>query len=423
MSPDKHHFSRQRQSDVYLNGLAGYTSPIPVSFRELEAKAERSMSREAFAYVAGGAGMETTVTENRRAFLGETIVPRMLRDVSTPDTGIELFGHHYPAPFLLAPIGALEMVHTDADLAVAGAASKEGIPMIFSSQASVPMEACAGAMGGAPRWFQLYWSTSDDLVRSFVSRAERCGCQAIVLTLDTTMLGWRTRDLDLGYLPFLRAKGIAQYTSDPVFRELMKEYGDEEPDRKKKITVSSLKALIEMSRTYPGSFFGNLVSGEPLRAVRTFIKTYSRPSLTWDDLALLRSLTDLPILLKGILHPEDAKEAVKRDMDGIIVSNHGGRQVDGALPALDALPPVVKAVDGALPVLFDSGIRTGADIFKALALGAKAVLLGRPWVYGLAIAGEEGVREVIRNYRADFELTMALAGIRSLHQIDQSTTG
>jgi len=375
------------------------------------------MSKEAYAYVAGGAGLESTISANRKEFYRWNIIPRMLNDVSERDTAIELLGHRYPAPFMLAPIGVLELMHRDADLAVAAAAAEEGIPMIFSSQASVPMEECAEMMGSSPRWFQLYWSTSDRLVESFIQRAEACGCSAIVLTLDTTMLGWRTRDLDLAYLPFLRAKGIAQYTSDPVFREMMKEHGGEDPDRSKTINLSSIKALIEMGRTYPGSFFRNLISGEPLRAVRTFIRTYSRPSLTWKDLSWLREMTDLPILLKGILHPDDARQAVECDMNGVIVSNHGGRQVDGAIPALAALPDVVEAVEGEIPVLLDSGIRSGSDIFKALALGANAVLLGRPYVYGLALGGREGVREVIRNYRADLELTMGLAGLSGIEEI------
>lgn len=420
MSSDTDNFSRRRQSQIYLDGLGGSRPAVPVSWEQLRHQAERKMDRKACAYVTGGAGRETTAYNNRRAFDRWKIVPRMLRDVSERETGAELFGHRYPAPVLLAPIGVLELMHPEADLAAARAAAAEEIPMVFSSQASVPMEACAEAMDGAPRWFQLYWSTSNDLVESFVRRAERCGCQAVVLTLDTTMLGWRTRDLDLAYLPFLEAKGIAQYTSDPVFRELMGEYGDEDPERKKEITFSSLRALVRMSRSYPGPFLRNLVSGEPLRAVRTFIRTYSRPSLTWDDLAFLRDLTDLPILLKGILHPGDARRAVEYGMNGIVVSNHGGRQVDGAIASLDALPGVVEAVEGRIPVLLDSGIRTGSDIFKALALGAEAVFLGRPWVYGLALAGERGVREVIRNARAELELTMGLAGIRNLDGIDRN---
>ncbi|MDX1639478.1 MAG: alpha-hydroxy-acid oxidizing protein, partial [Balneolaceae bacterium] len=410
-------FARQRQSDIYIGGVSGRKPVVPVNPEELRQAAKKRLSRQAFAYLAGGAGSETTVRGNQTAFDRWHIVPRMLRDASRVDTSVTLFGYEYPVPFMLAPIGVLELFHADADLAVAQAAAAEGIPMIFSSQASVPMEACAAAMGNSPRWFQLYWSISDELTESFVRRAEDTGCQAIVLTLDTTRLGWRTQDLDLAYLPFLEARGIAQYTSDPVFRSLMKEHGDEDPGRNKKITPSTLRTLYRMSRNYPGSTLKNLFSGKPMRAVRTFIRTYSRPALNWNDLTTLRHLTDLPILLKGMLHPDDAQKAVSAGIDGIIVSNHGGRQVDGAIPAISALPGIAETVAGRIPVLFDSGIRTGSHVIKALALGADAVLLGRPYVYGLSVAGSEGVRAVIRNLRADLELNMGLSGIKSNKEI------
>jgi lactate 2-monooxygenase len=408
---------RLRQAQIYIRGLGGQRPAVPIDPVRLEERARESMSPEAFAYMAGGAGMESTMRENRQAFERWRIVPRMLGDVSRRDLGIRLFGRDLPSPVLLAPIGVLEMAHAEADLAVARAAAAEGVPMIFSSQASVPMEECAAAMGSAPRWFQLYWSRSDRLVDSFVRRAEACGCEAIVLTLDTTMLGWRSRDLDLAYLPFLRGKGIAQYTSDPVFQAELDEPLDAPPAAKAAVNLTSLRALAQMIRRYPGRLPGKLRSGAPRKAVQRFVATYSRPSLTWDDLSRLRDLTRLPVLLKGILHPDDAREALARGMDGIIVSNHGGRQVDGAVGALDALPGVVEAVGGRVPVLFDSGIRGGADVFKALALGAAAVCLGRPYAYGLAIAGEEGVREVIRNLVADFDLTLGLAGCRSVSEV------
>jgi len=409
-------YARKRQKEIYLGPLRGEQRQIPVSFEELRKKARQKISAEAYAYVAGSAGQESTKVQNHKGFQRYQIQPRMLRDASNCDTGIQLFGRNYPTPFLLAPIGVLELFNSEADRAVAKAAAAEGIPFIFSSQASVAMEACSEVMGTGPCWFQLYWSTSNELVESFVRRAEQCGCEAIVLTLDTTQLGWRPRDLQLDYLPFLRGMGIAQYTSDPVFQQLMKtSLGD--ADEPPKITLQSLKALFQMARNYPGPFWKNLLSEEPRRAVKTFIECYSRPSLTWDDLHFLRDLTDLPILLKGILHPDDAQKAVKNGMDGIIVSNHGGRQVDGALSSIEVLPDIVEAVDGKMPVLMDSGIRTGADIFKALALGAEAVLLGRPYVYALAIAGSQGVRELIQNLRAEFELTMALSGCRSIQEI------
>lgn len=292
------------------------------------------------------------------------------------------------------------------------------MPFVFSSQASRPIEECAAAMGDAPRWFQLYWSTHDELVESFVARAERCGCEAIVLTLDTTMLGWRPRDLDLASLPFLRGKGIAQYTSDPVFRRALDRPLPPEGGRSP-VNLSTLRVLVGLARRHPGRVLENLRSGAPLAAVRRFIATYSRTSLRWEDLAFLRERTRLPVLLKGVLHPDDARLALEHGADGVIVSNHGGRQVDGAIAALDALPGVVEAVDGRVPVLFDSGIRGGADVFKALALGATAVCLGRPYVYGLALAGEKGVAEVVENVLAEFDLTMGLAGCRSVAEISR----
>lgn len=412
----------ERQRDIYLHGLSGDRPQVPISFAALEQRARQAMTAEAYAYIAGGAGLENTMTANRASFDQWQIVPRMLNDVSERDTSVELFGRRLPSPFLLSPIGVLEMAHDDADEGVARAAASEEIPMIFSNQASRSMETMAGAMGESPRWFQLYWSKSDALVKSLVSRAEQCGCEAIVVTLDTTVLGWRTRDLDLAYLPFLRGKGIAQYTSDPVFLESLEDAlaAGEDPEKPRpRVTLQTLKAVREVGRNWPGKTLEGLRSGKALAAVQEFISVYSKPSLTWDDLKMLREHTRLPILLKGILHPDDARKAVEHGMDGVVVSNHGGRQVDGAIGSFDALPGVVDAVDGRIPVIMDSGIRGGADVFKALALGATAVGLGRPWVYGLAVAGEDGVREVIQNLKADFELTMALSGCRSVSEINR----
>lgn len=409
-----------RQRTIYLDGAAGIKPLVPVAPSLLEENARKKMSREAFTYIAAGAGLGTTVDANRHGFDRWKIVPRMLRDVSARDTGTELFGYHLPAPLLLSPVGVLELAHKEADIAVGKAARNTGIPYIFSNQASVPMEQVASVMEQGPRWFQLYWSKSNDLVRSLVQRAEACGCQAIVVTLDTTMLGWRIQDLDMAYLPFLRGKGIAQYTSDPVFNQLIHEPEDGPPPERK-ITLSSISMLIELVRSFPGSFFKNLRSGIPLASVRKFISIYSRPSLTWEDLTLLREITSLPVVLKGILHPDDARKALDAGMDGIIVSNHGGRQVDGSISTIDALPGVMKVVGDRVPVLLDSGVRGGADMFKALALGARAVCIGRPYVYGLALAGAEGVEAVIRNMLADFELTMGLAGCKSIDEIQADT--
>jgi lactate 2-monooxygenase len=400
----------ERQTAIYLAGAGGARPKVPVSAERLQAKARRAMSRQAYAYIAAGAGGETTMKANRAAFDRWRIVPRMLRDVSGRDNAVELFGRRLESPFLLAPIGVLELAHDDADLAVARAAGGEGVPMIFSNQASTPMEDCARALGDSPRWFQLYWSTSNELVESFVGRAEACGCEAIVVTLDTTMLGWRPRDLDPAFLPFLRGKGIAQYTSDPVFRRLMAESGDAGDSPSPKPTPAALRTLVQITRRH---------GRRGRSAVQRFVQIYSRPSLTWDDLAFLRERTKLPILLKGVLHPDDASRALDHGVNGIVVSNHGGRQVDGSIASLEALPGVVDAVSGRVPVLLDSGLRGGADAFKALALGASAVLLGRPYVFGLAAAGEDGVREVLQNFKAELDLTMGLAGCTSIAEIDR----
>ncbi len=416
-SPKSQPIERQRQ--IYLDGFAGIRSAIPIDWQKLEDKARGMMTPAAFAYIAGGAGLESTVRSNRSAFEQCKIVPRMLRDVSQRDMEIDLFGKRLRSPLILSPVGVLEMVHKEADLAVGRAASKENIPYIFSNQASRPMEEVAAAMGDAQRWFQLYWSKSNDLVASFIMRAEKCGCSAIVVTLDTTLLGWRTRDLDIAYLPFLEGKGIAQYTSDPVFQKLM---DDNDPPPRARVTFDSLSGLIKMVKAYPGNgFISKLRSGRPVKAVRKFTSIYSNPALTWSDLAFLRKHTKLPILLKGILHPDDAMKAIDNGVDGIIVSNHGGRQVDGAIGTFEALPAIVKAASNSIPVLMDGGVRGGADIFKALAMGAKAVCIGRPYVYGLTINGEAGVEEVIQNLLADFDLTMGLAGCRNVSEISRDS--
>jgi isopentenyl diphosphate isomerase/L-lactate dehydrogenase-like FMN-dependent dehydrogenase len=241
--------------------VSGRKPRVPADATKLEAAAKRHMPRAAFAYIATGAGTEGTLRENRAAFDRWKIVPRVLRDVSVRDTSVELFGRRLPSPFLLAPVGVLEMVDREADLAVARAAREHGVPMILSNQASRPMESVTRELGDSPRWFQLYWSQSNDLVESLVERAENCGCEAIVVTLDTTLLGWRTRDLDLGYLPFLRGKGIAQYTSDKVFRRLLKDPPSQEAPQPKP-TLQAIRTLIQLTRAYPGGFLANLRSGD-----------------------------------------------------------------------------------------------------------------------------------------------------------------
>jgi L-lactate dehydrogenase (cytochrome) len=359
---------------------------LPVIYEEWEEKAREVLEDGPFYYIAGGAGGGMTMQANRAAFNRWKIVPRMLRNVEDRDTTIELFGKTYPFPVLHAPIGVQSIIHPDGERASARACAELGIPYVASSASTVPMEQIAEEMGDAPRWFQLYWSKDPDITASFLQRAEASGYSAIVVTLDTPMMAWREHDLKNVYLPFLIGEGVGNYFTDPAFCAKLKKSPQEDP----------LSAIL-----YWAQVFGN-------------------PGLTWENLQFLREHTNLPILLKGILHPEDAKRAVAYGIDGIIVSNHGGRQVDGAIGALSALPAIVDAVSGQLTILMDSGIRRGSDIVKALALGAQAVLVGRPCMYGLAVAGEKGVKEVLQNLLADLDITIALAGERSVRDINSS---
>jgi len=408
------------QRKVYINGLAGKSAKIPFDYQTLRSKAERRLSPEAFAYIDGGAGQEHSIRQNRSDFNQWQIRPHMLRGAAQRDTQTAIYDLDVPAPLFLCPIGVLELAHPKADLAVAEACAKTGIPMIFSNQASFPMEACAKILGSTPYWFQLYYSSRPTLVKSFVQRAEACGCKGIIVTLDTALLGWRNRDLNQAYLPFLSGRGIAQYTSDPVFRQLMEEVDLEEgPQVKPPLSPKTLSNILGLMRRFPGSFFQNLRSKTPLKAVRLFVNTYSNAALQWEDIERLRDYTDLPILLKGILHPADAHKALSIGVDGIVVSNHGGRQIDGSISAIQALPEIVSIVDRQVPVLMDSGIRTGSDVFKALALGADTVCLGRPYVYGLALDGANGVQTIIENLIAELELTMALAGCHQIEDIQR----
>jgi isopentenyl diphosphate isomerase/L-lactate dehydrogenase-like FMN-dependent dehydrogenase len=277
------------------------------------------------------------------------------------------------------------IIHPEAELAAARAAASQEVPFILSTAASHSLEEVAEAMGEASRWYQLYWPRDRELAASFVARAERAGYGAIVVTLDTWLLGWRPRDLQHGYLPFLKGEGVANYFSDPVFRSALEKTPEQDP----------------------GPALGH------------WAYQFANPSVTWADLGWLREQTKLPIVLKGIVHGEDARRAIDAGVDGVIVSNHGGRQVDGAIGALDALPLVREVVGNDLRVLFDSGIRTGADVFKALALGANAVCLGRPFVWGLALDGQAGVEQVLRCLLAEFDLTLALSGYTSIGELDR----
>ena len=414
---------RIRQNEIYRAGVRGRTPAIPTDFGTLERRASRRARKLGWAYAAGGAGEGATMRANRDAFERWKIVPRMLRDVSERDLTVELFGRTLPAPVLFGPVGAAELIDSEADLAIARAAASLGIPYVFTSQACASMEECAAAMGRAPRWFQLYWSTDDELVDSFLARAAAVACEAVVVTLDTTMLGWRPMDLNLGSLPFGRGQGIAQYTADSRFMEIVRERiaavadAGADPAAEVKPSLAALRTLYSISRRFPGGLLGNLRSPEPRAAVQTFLEIYSRPSLTWDDIETLRGRTKLPILLKGIQHPDDARGALDAGVDGIVVSNHGGRQVDGAIGSLDALVEIAPVVAGRCRLLLDSGVRTGSDVFKALALGADAVLIGRPYLYGLALAGEAGARDVVRNIIAEFDLTLGLSGWTSLSEL------
>ncbi|SEO81008.1 alpha-hydroxy-acid oxidizing protein [Aquisalimonas asiatica] len=373
------------QLQIYQAGLKGARPRLPMRMEDLEDAAHAVLSRESYWYVAGGAG-EITMDANRTAFDKYRIHPRMLTDVSERDLSVTLFDRILPSPLLLAPIGVQSIIRPEAELAVARAAAATNVPMILSTVSAHSMERVAETMGDAPRWFQLYWPRSPELAASFVQRAEQAGYEAVVVTLDTKMMAWRARDLQNAFLPFLNGQGLANYTSDPWFRDGLERPPEED--------------------MWP--------------AVRRWAGEFADPSKTWKDLATLREATKLPILVKGIVHPDDARLALEHGVDGIVVSNHGGRQVDGSIAAIDALPGVATMVNGRVPVLFDSGIRTGSDVLKAKALGADAVLLGRPYIWGLALDGEDGVREVIKRVLADVDLTMALAGKAQFAEVDGS---
>jgi L-lactate dehydrogenase (cytochrome) len=378
-----HHVSFHTfQYELYFAGLGGQVPDLPVTYDGLEAAAREHLDDRAFGYVAGSAGAERTADANREAFARWRFVPRMLVDVAERDLSVELLGRTLPAPLLAGPIGVLSIVHPDAEKAVAAATASLGLPSVLSTVSSVPLEEVAESAGDGPRWFQLYWPAEDAVTDSLVARAAEAGYEAVVVTLDTRLLAWRPRDLATAYLPFLHAEGLANYLTDPVF----------------------LRDVAEPSEH---------VSEQQAQVMR-WIQVFSDPSQTWERLRGLCERSPLPVLVKGIQHPDDARLALDAGVAGLVVSNHGGRQVDNAVGALEMLPSVVDAVDGAVPVLFDSGVRTGADAAVAIALGARAVLVGRPWVWGLALAGEDGVRHVFRCLLAELDLTMALAGFPDL---------
>ncbi len=370
----------QVQNAIYVSG----ESPWPIAPEEWEARAAEALEPGPFDYIAGGAGSESTMRANLEAFARRRLRPRMLTGNSERDISVEILGTTSPAPFLLAPIGVLSIAHPEGELAVARAAASTDVAIVLSSAASHSIEEVAEI--DPPRWFQLYWVNDREVTVSLVKRAEAAGYSALVVTVDTLSLGWRDRDLRKAYLPFLGGEGCAQFFSDPVFRSRLEQPPEED----------MLAAAARMLSMFP-----NL-------------------ELSWDDLAWLREQTQMPLLVKGILTGEDGERARGCGADGIVVSNHGGRQVDGAVAALDALVEVRDAVGPEATVLMDSGIRRGADVLKALALGADAVLLGRPYAYGLAVGGQEGVEAVIRHLMAETDITLALAGGTRATDLDPS---
>lgn len=367
------------QIELYLGALGGVLPAHPFDHAELERDALAALPPELRTYVAGGAGDEATQRANVEAFARYAVIPRMFRAAPERDLSVELFGTTLTSPLLLAPVGVVGLCTPDqhGDIHAAEVSAATGVPLIGSTLMSDPLEDVVRATGETPAWFQLYTPKNRELAASLVSRAERAGYEAIVITLDTWVPGWRPRDLASGNFPQLRGKALANYTSDPVFQEMT----GPDPD--------------------PGT------------VVMTWVGTFGHP-VTWDDLPWLRSLTKLPIVVKGICHPDDARRALDEGVDGIYCSNHGGRQANGGGAALDWLPDVVAAVDGRGPVVFDSGVRTGADVVKALALGADAVAIGRPYVYALALGGVAGAIHQVRALQAEADLVMAVDGYPTL---------
>jgi isopentenyl-diphosphate delta-isomerase len=369
-------FGNRKLNRVYREGMhEGKLPEFPVSYEDLRQRAHEAMDEAARAYIHGGAGAEGTF-EREQDFSEWRIVPRMLQGVAERDLTTEVMGQPIDHPVMVTPLGVQSLVHGDAELATAAACRELGVPCILSSLSSTPMEDVAEELGDTPKWFQFYWSSDEDIARSFLRRAEEAGYDGLVVTVDAPTLGWRERLIERGYYPFLDGEGVANYFSDPAFRDQLEAPPEEDPQA----------------------------------AVDHFLEIFGDSSLTWDDLEFVFENTDLPVHIKGVLHPEDARLAVEHGADAVGVSTHGGRQVDGSITAMEALPEIVDEVGDEATITFDSGVRRGSDVYKALALGADACLIGRPFVYGLALGGREGVHHVLENLVADFDLTMGLAG-------------
>jgi len=368
------------QNAIYIAGEAEW----PVGPEDWETAAQETLDPGAFGYIAGGAGGESTMRANLDALERRRLRPRMLGGNVVRDLSVEVLGTRSAAPFWLGPVGVLSIAHEEKEVGAARGAAALGVPFVLSSAASSSIEEVAEAMGDAPRWFQLYWINDREVAASFVRRAEAAGYGAIVVTLDTPVLAWRPRDLRQAYLPFIRGEGCAQFFTDPVFCAKLEKSPEE----------------------------------DMLTAAAMMLATFPNLGLTWDDLDWMREQTSLPLLVKGVLRGDDALLAREHGVDGICVSNHGGRQVDGAIAALDALVEVREAVGPDFPLLVDGGIRRGADVIKALALGADAVLLGRLYAYGLAVGGAAGVEAVCRQLLAEVDLTLALCGGTSVRELD-----
>ncbi|HTW12130.1 MAG TPA: alpha-hydroxy-acid oxidizing protein [Solirubrobacteraceae bacterium] len=373
------------QLEIYLQGLSGVRSPLPMSYAALEERAAAALAPEILSYVAGGAGDEHTQRLNVSAFERWGLMPRMLRGVAERDLSVNLFGLQLPTPLLLAPIGVIGLCAQDGhgDLATARASARTGVPMIASTLSVDPLEEVAPAFGQTPGFFQLYTPNDRELAESFVQRAEQAGFSAIVVTLDTWTPGWRPRDLSIGNFPQLHGHCLANYFSDPIFLAKLQKPPEE----------------------------------DMRMAAITWAMTFGDPRLSWDDLPWLRSLTRLPLILKGIGHPDDVRRAIDAGVDGIYCSTHGGRQANGGLAAVELLPGVVAAADGRVPVIFDSGVRGGEHVIKALALGASAVAIGRPYAWGLALGGEDGIVHVLRSLLAEADLLMGIDGYASIAEL------